>query len=70
MKKINNIKDLRDDLVELYQSMDDADNVNIQTARTKSSIAGNIIRSVQVELAERVRTKNPESIPFLSDNNA
>ena len=66
---VSNIQTLRDDLVKTYDNIGIEGGISINTARAKSNIASNIINSLRVELAERIRTKNDSQIEFLKTNN-
>lgn len=63
--QINNIKDLRDDLLKMYKNLSQTSNENLQTARVKSDVAGKVIKSLQVQLSEKIRTKDSSPIEFL-----
>lgn len=63
--KINNIKELRDDLLKMYENLNLPNSENLQTARVKSDVAGKVIKSLQVQLSEKIRTKDSSPIEFL-----
>ncbi len=64
---INNIQDLRNDLIDLYNRIGSDTSINLQTARVQSDVAGKIIKSAMVELSERIRTQNNKPISFLNE---
>jgi len=63
--KINNIKELRDDLLKMYETLNQSNSENLQTSRVKSDVAGKVIKSLQVQLSEKIRTKDSSPIEFL-----
>ena len=63
--EITNVKDLRNDLIGIYGELKSG-KAELSTVRTQSDIAGKIMKSVALELAEKVRTKDNTPIPFLN----
>lgn len=63
-KKINNITDLRNDLLDAYQSVRSG-NGDLQQAKETSNLAGKIINSLKVQLAYAEMRKETPDITFI-----
>lgn len=63
-QKIENIKDLRDDLLNVYAELKSG-KAELSTVRTQSDIAGKIMKSLALQTAEKIRTKDSSPIEFL-----
>lgn len=66
MSKINNITDLRDDLLHVYESVKDG-KTELAQAKELANIAGKVIKTanIQLDYNKHVGVKTP--IPFISD---
>jgi len=62
--KIENIKDLRDDLLNVYAELKSG-KAELSTVRTQSDIAGKIMKSLALQTAEKIRCKDSSPIEFL-----
>jgi hypothetical protein len=64
MKKIENIRDLRDDLIQLYENLKDK-KIGLKEVKELTNTAGKIMNSAKLELEYRSFVGNKEEILFL-----
>ena len=64
MNKTTNMTQLRDQLLEMFDSMGEG-GVDLAVAKEKSNAAGKIIKSVSVQLEYAIARKATPDIPFL-----
>lgn len=64
MSKIENITDLRDDLLSVYTSLKQGE-IGLREAKERTNTAGKILNSAKLELEYNVYTKSKNRIPFL-----
>ena len=65
--KIENIEELRNDLLSVYAELKSG-KAELSTVRTQSDIAGKIMKSLALQTAEKIRTKDSTAIEFLKGN--
>lgn len=63
-KKISNISDLRDDLLNVYTNLIDGE-IGIREAKARNSTASTILKSATIQMEYNVYTKSTAKIPFL-----
>lgn len=68
MNKISNIKDLRNDLVEVYSSLRKGE-ISVKDAKEIANAAGKIIASAKVELQYNAMMEKAKEIEFLETGN-
>ena len=64
MAEINNVKDLRDDLVTIYQSLRNG-KIGLREAKESNNTAGKILNAAKLELEYNTFTKSKKKIAFL-----
>ena len=67
MAKIQNVEDLRNDLVEMYQEIK-AGKIGLKEAKERTNTAGKILNSAKLELEYNSFTKSGSKIPFLENS--
>lgn len=63
-KKIENVVDLRDDLISVYNELKSG-KIGIRDAKERNNTAGKILNSAKLELEYNVYTKAKAKIAFL-----
>jgi len=64
MEKIENIRDLRDDLIQLYEDLKEK-RIGLKEVKELTNTAGKIMNSAKLELEYRSFVGNKEEILFL-----
>jgi hypothetical protein len=64
MSKIKDVKDLRDELIEVYDELKTG-NMGIREAKERANVAGKIIASAKIQLEYNMYIKSGNKIPFL-----
>lgn len=62
--KVNNITDLRNDLLDVYACLRDG-SIGLREAKERSNAAGKILSSAKLQLEYNAYTKSDAKIPFL-----
>lgn len=64
MSKTKNVKDLRGDLVDLYDKLKSGD-ISLEEAKVHANVAGKIISSAKLQLAYDSHMEEKRTIEFL-----
>jgi hypothetical protein len=64
MRKIENVTDLRDDLLNVYDALR-AGKIGLREAKERNNAAGKILSSAKLQLEYNNYTKSSARIPFL-----
>ena len=66
-KKIINVRDLRDDLLQMYMDCRDG-RIGLSQGKTESSIAGKILSSAKIQMEYNKFTSSSSKVQFLESD--